>query len=101
MTRQGQLLLTNSKFPNYLRANTIPEFRRNLLSVGQLAQQRNVTFTKTKPFVSPVSSSPPNRKKIGIRNYQTVYQLHDLRGDDVAAPATQERRKNKLISLNQ
>ena len=74
-SHSGKLQVTRGPAPIFLPELAVPTFQDNLLSVGQLAEQHNVVFTKEGVFLAPRRPQPYMATKLGARGPDNLYTL--------------------------
>lgn len=74
-THAGKFQATTGHLPLFLPALAVPRFQQNLLSVGQLADHRNVVFTKRGAYLTPRTDIHMDRNThyLGPRGADNLY----------------------------
>lgn len=78
----------------FLPALVVPTFT-DLISMGQLAQNFKLTFTKDNVHPSQMGRPPTHAKILGRRTARYIYVAGGGCEADVAAPSTQNKERKK------
>lgn len=70
----GKYKITETSQPVYLPTLPAPDFRQNIINVGQLAIKNNVLFTKEGCYLLVPSAAPVESHIIGVRDPDNLYR---------------------------
>lgn len=77
-TNSGELQVTNGSQPLLVSALVVPNFKDNLISVGQQNISKNVLFTSNGVYLHKKATYVASSKLIGQRSSDNLYTIPQL-----------------------
>ena len=98
-THAGKFQATSGQLPIFISALTVPNFRQNLLSVGQLADHKNVVFTHRGAYLTPRTDIHMDKTShyLGPRGADNLYTHAMQQPVLIAAPVQPQAQPQQAL----
>lgn len=96
----GNVKISYGRTPPSLLAKNLPSFKPYLISVGQLAHERDITYTTDKVHITGKRDISPHANTIVTRKTNIVYKLQDVQSG-LAAGVEKPNKKNRTKHKSQ